>query len=308
MLHVLLLILKILLITVLVLLGIALLLLLLVLFVPVRYRLYADKHESVLARIKISFMGFVLCFKAVYDADGFNYKLKLFGGTLMTNQDSITDDDDGNNIQEKEPKSKNIQRIEKKKDYVDTAFERDISYDELEQEDEEFLSDNSDFEEEKQGIFKKIGMFMDKLISGIKDKVSAMLTKVRNMKDKLEEYKRFVRRDETQGAIAAVKKGLLKLLKHLKPTYIKGELIYGAGNPASTGQQLGYMSVLFPLYYNKIDITPDFSQKVLMGYISLKGRIRLINLIAYGLQVLLNKNMMVTIKRLKKMSGGRKNG
>lgn len=307
MLHILLLILKILLITVLVLLGFLIVLLLIVLFVPIRYRVYAQKHESIFAKIKVSFMGFILCFKAVYDDDGFQYKLKSFGGTLMTNQNRITDDEDGNNIQEEEPKEKNAGKRRKNRDIIDAEFEDNISYTGLEQEDREFLLDDTEFAEEKQGIFKKIGTFLDRTVNGTRNKISSMSEKLRSLKNKADVYQRFIRKRETKGAVNAVKKCISKILKHLAPTRIKGELVYGAADPATTGQHLGYISIALPLYYDKIDITPDFSQKILEGYISVKGRIRMINLIIYGVQVLFNKNVMITIKRFKKL-GGEKNG
>lgn len=307
MLHILLLILKILLITVLVLLGFLIVLLLIVLFVPIRYRVYAQKHESIFAKIKVSFMGFILCFKAVYDDDGFQYKLKSFGGTLMTNQNRITDDEDGNNIQEEEPKNRNTKKRRKNSDMIDSEFEDNISYTGLEQEDREFLLDDTEFAEEKQGIFKKIGTFLDRAVNGTRNKISSMTEKLRSLKNKADVYQRFVRKRETKEAVNAVKKCISKILKHLAPTRIKGELVYGAADPATTGQHLGYISIAFPLYHDKIDITPDFSQKILEGYISVKGRIRMINLIIYGVQVLFNRNVMITIKRFKKL-GGEKNG
>lgn len=307
MLHILLLILKILLITVLVLLGFLIVLLLIVLFVPIRYRGYMQKYESIFAKMKVSFMGFILCFKAVYDDDGFQYKLKSFGGTLMTNQNRITDEEEGNNIQEEEPKNKNARKHKTNKDIIDSEFENNISYDGLEQEDRAFLLDDTEFTEEKQGLFKKIGSFLDRAVNGARNKISSILDKLRSLKKKADAYKHFIRKRETKEAVNAAKKGLIKILKHLAPTRIKGELIYGAADPATTGQHLGYMSIALPLYYDKIDITPDFSQKKLEGYISIKGRIRMINLIIYGVQVLFNKNVMITIKRFKKL-GGEKNG
>ncbi len=90
MLHITLLILKILLFTVLILLGLAIVLLLLLLLVPFRYKVYADKHEKFVAKLKVSYMGFVLCLKADYNEDGLYYRLKTFGGTLMDNRHKMT--------------------------------------------------------------------------------------------------------------------------------------------------------------------------------------------------------------------------
>ena len=57
MLHITLLILKILLFTVLILLGLAIVLLLLLMLVPFRYKVYADKHEKFVAKLKVSYMA-----------------------------------------------------------------------------------------------------------------------------------------------------------------------------------------------------------------------------------------------------------
>lgn len=89
MLHIFLLILKILLITVLILIGLVLVLLLLLLFVPVRYRFYAEKHDNFICKLKASWLGFVFCFKANYDENGFVYWLRSFGGTLVSNEDGF---------------------------------------------------------------------------------------------------------------------------------------------------------------------------------------------------------------------------
>ena len=92
MLHIFLLILKILLITVLILIGLVLVLLLLLLFVPVRYRFYAEKHDNFICKLKASWLGFVFCFKANYDENGFVYWLRSFGGTLVSNEDGFSEE------------------------------------------------------------------------------------------------------------------------------------------------------------------------------------------------------------------------
>ena len=59
-----------------------------------------------------------------------------------------------------------------------------------------------------------------------------------------------------------------------------------------------------PLYYDNIDITPDFSEARLEGDLFMKGRIRLGTIGWSVLKVIWNKNVKITIARLKKISGG----
>ena len=174
----------------------------------------------------------------------------------------------------------------------------------VEEEEIQFVTDDSDLQEKKTGIVVKIGRLLDRLVITVRDKLAALAEKIRNLKHKANQYKRFLRASHTRQAWEVVKKNLIRLLKHIKPKKIRGNLTYGTGDPASTGQQLGYMSVALPLYYNKIEITPDFSRKIFDGDIFVKGRLRVFNILIYACKVVLNKYVKKTIRHFKKISGG----
>ena len=80
----------------------------------------------------------------------------------------------------------------------------------------------------------------------------------------------------------------LKIRKHIKP------IVFIAG--------IIFMSTI----YNKIDITPDFSKKILKGDIFIKGRIRVYNILYYCCKVYFNKYVKRSMAYLKKISGGNK--
>jgi hypothetical protein len=98
-----------------------------------------------------------------------------------------------------------------------------------------------------------------------------------------------------------MKAQLIILLKHIKPRRWKGKLTYGTGDSATCGQHLGYMSILFPVYGDNFDITPNFNEKICEGDIFMKGRIRLWTVGICILKVLLNKNCKITIDRFKRI-------
>lgn len=170
----------------------------------------------------------------------------------------------------------------------------------------EFAEDHSEFEKSPETIFTRIGKKFDRFVLAVKDKIEAVIRKLHRMKDKTEQYKKFVRAGTTKQAFQILKQNVVLLLKHLNPTKIKGQVTYGSGDPASTGKQLGYLSLILPLYYNKIDITPDFSQKILEGDIFIKGRIRVYNILYYCCKVYFNKYVKRSMAYLKKISGGSK--
>ncbi len=300
MLHIIFLILRILLITVLILLGLAILLIILVLFVPVRFKLYAEKHEKVFCKMKASWLGFVFYFKANYDENGFLYWLKSFGGTLVTNEHGFEEVNEEPH-EEPEPVEKKEKKPPKKekKEKTNTPESEEL-------EKQQFISDDSFLDKKKESIFTRIGKIFDSFIIKVKEKIQSFISRLKDIKNKANQYKRFLRSPVTKQALSVVKIYLIKLLKHIKPKVINGNVHYGTGDPASTGTQLGYISVLFPLYYDKVNITPDFSEKVLEGDIFIKGRIRVYNILYYACRVYFNKYVKRTIAHFKKISGGKK--
>lgn len=335
--HILLLILKILLIIVLSVIGLAVLLVLLVLIAPVRYRIYVKKYDDIFAKFTARWLGFVLCFKAVYDTEGLDYRLRLFGGTVWgsgkSKKESDEPDEDGASdgaqaedgddmgsvagIEKKEacaePSDSVSEELESvgKSDYAaektESAGETDpalTEYPSIDSEDKDFVLSDSEFEEHQSGIFRRIGRKIDSVCGIIADKAKLISDKLKSLKKKKDGYTKLVNNVRTKEAIRVAKAQLIAVLKHLKPTKVKGQLVYGTGDPATTGQHLGYMSVLFPLYCDHIDVTPDFMEKRLEGDLFMKGRVRLITIGWYVLKVIWNKNVKITISRFKKISGG----
>ena len=309
MLHTLWLFLQILLITVLILLALAVVIILLILFAPVRYNLYGEKHEKSRLQARISWLGFVLCFRARYDACGLSYNLKTFGGTLINSDDigeakeeDTKDTEAGAGHKEKAKKKSK----EKTKDKSENGKNRE-EHKEEDTENKEIVSDK-DFKTEKQGILTRIGKIIDKFLAAIKSRIDRIIGGIKTLKARKDRLMKFLRSSNTKRAWAVVKDVLIRLLNHIKPTKIKGQVTYGTGDPASTGTNLGYMSIALPFYYNKIDITPDFENKILDGEIYIRGRIRVINVLSYAIKLLVNKYVRKAIRQFKSISGGNSNG
>lgn len=381
MLHITLLILKILLFTVLILLGLAIVLLLLLLLVPFRYKVYADKHEKFVAKLKVSYMGFVLCLKADYNEDGLYYRLKTFGGTLMDNRHKMTPEEAREaekRKQEKEAKKqakKDLKETKKKakqeikeirkqaklarkngmsvqnpetgeaevkadkpeaassdKEKIlhenisgkgensdtDNVSDKETAYgeenvtgrektsdedDSLKADAIRFIKNDADLYDIACGIKKLIGGFIDKVAGKIYRIIANGIEKFRSLKDMKDSYMGFIRKENTRLALTVVKFNLISLLKTIGPKKLTGELVYGTGDPTTTGEHLGLMSVAYPLYYDKIDVTPDFSKKILEGNLYAKGRIRLGKILVVAVRVMFNKNCRAALSDFKRISG-----
>lgn len=90
-----------------------------------------------------------------------------------------------------------------------------------------------------------------------------------------------------------------KLLRHVKPKSLKGQVTYGLEDPAATGQVLAAASAICPVYGPDFLLNPDFTQKCLEGKADLTGSFRLWYIVYILLGLLLNRNVRYTVKFLK---------
>ena len=225
------------------------------------------KDDDIFAKLSARWLGFVLCFKVLYDSDGLRYRLRLFGGTIMGSEKSAIPESEGEVYSEPGEYS----RAETEEEASDSPGYED--YPSVEPEDRQFLLEDSEFEEPVPGPLIRLGRRIDSMAKTVVSKFKDLSEKFASLKKKKDGYTKLVH-------------------------------IYGADDPATTGERLGYMSLLFPLYYDNIDITPDFSEARLEGDLFMKGRIRLGTIGWSALKVIWNKNVKITIARLKKISGG----
>lgn len=80
--------------------------------------------------------------------------------------------------------------------------------------------------------------------------------------------------EESIELLQAVLKSSGGLLKHMAPRSLRGQLHFGTGDPALTGQLLGVLSVLFAMWGKGIAVIPDFEQEVFEGEAAVKGYAR----------------------------------
>lgn len=157
------------------------------------------------------------------------------------------------------------------------------------------------------GIKRAVTVFWNKLkhiwdrirnfIPNLKRKIASLTEKKEEITRKIENVKNFWQDADNKSAIKRIWKSIKQLLRHVRPRKIKGYIHYGTGDPCSTGQILGGLSVLYPLYGKHIRVTPDFLEEVIEGELYLAGRIRVITLLAISVRLLLNKEFKQLRKR-----------
>lgn len=307
MLSVLLLILKIIGITIAVILGLLLLLVLIVLFVAVKYKGIAVKQgDDIRAGFKVTWLFHIVSVKVTFEDKELRYFVKIFGIQIMPKKEKVKDKSP-DNVQSKaadelkseeqkvEEQRSEEQNPEEHKLEEHTSDEQSID----EKQSEEKSNDENPPEnpnDSKKSVFRKI---IDK-IRNIKYTIKSIYDKIKNILENIKFYKRVLTSELAHTCYAKVKKVLFKLLKHIAPRKLRGNLLIGFEDPATTGQILGYICMFYPIYGNNLNVRADFENKVLDADLKFKGRIRLYVLLVGALRLWRDKNIKKLIAVLKR--------
>lgn len=302
MLHILLTILKIIGITLLILIGIILTLLLLILFVPIRYRVRGQKDDvTMTARCKVTWLFGFLTFWFLCEDQVTQKKLKVLGIDLFHVIEKC-----------KQKKKLKKKKLEKKKntgstDKCDKIADTKEKHSDAEHKTSEMMdssADDSSIEEKeskkvsKKTLSERIRAVLEKiksLPSLLKEKFQKIKLTIANIYDKIDYWKEFLSDDRTKAALILVKDHLIKLVKHIFPKKISGNVTFGFEDPYQTGQVLAGVSVIYPWYAEHLNICPDFTKKVLIGDLDLKGRVYLFYVLKSALVIFFNKNIQYVI-------------
>lgn len=141
---------------------------------------------------------------------------------------------------------------------------------------------------------KKVTAFIHNLI----EKIKIILESAHNIKGKLDLILGFIQLDANKEGFKITWKSLKKIIKHLLPTELSSKIKFGTGDPCSTGQALGVLGMLYSLYGDKIQITPDFENKVLEGKHFARGRIRLVTILIIVIKLILDKRFKKLTKNI----------
>ena len=340
MLHVIFIILKIIGIVLGVLLALFLFLVGIILFVPVRYRVYASKYDTIQVKARVSWLLRIVSLRFRYysEEETYWYCLRIFGFTLIdSNRPTKVKKVKKVKVKKTKLNKHKVKKTKVKKtekviasdkvlgidDQIDskdkTIEDNDIVYDEIEEDKKDIIKplqnehtnivrNIEEAEEEREGFFSRITKPIKTIFQRIKDifiKIREGLQAIRNIfsniKAKIHLIKEFLAIEDNRKGIGRVYAGLKKTLKHILPYKVKGVVRIGLDDPCSTGYLLGALSMAYPIYADKIQIIPDFQEEVLEGQVDAKGRIRAFTLLIIGIKLILNDNFKTLLKNVKEL-------
>ena len=321
MLSVLLMILKVLGMILLILLGTILLLILLVLFVPVRYQIMLHRkvgeETPVTAKVKATWLLHALNAAFSYPEAAF-LRVRIFCFTIFRS-DKPKKTIQKDNTKKETVQKENVQKEKIQKETVKTVrkdeekkadgqknAEIKVS-DENQKEKNSYIEENAPKKQEKEPKqSRKINKFFEffrklwSVFKNIKYTIIKICDKIKHIVKNIQYYLKIVQSDTFHRAWEVCSRQVFSLLKSIFPRKIRGNLLIGAGDPASTGQILAIYGILYPLLGNHIDIVPDFEQQILEGDLLVKGRITVFKALKTAWIVYFNKDLRRLIKLFKR--------
>lgn len=170
--------------------------------------------------------------------------------------------------------------------------------------------------EKKGGLFAKIKSFF-RFLYTIPQKIRVLLQKIkvtlqaarqayRSAKDKvtyicsrISHMWNWWQHPDTNKAVVHIKKELRYLWKHAKPRKYAVSLVVGTGDPASTGELLGVLGIVYAWTEGRLQVTPDFAEKRLEADFYMKGRIFGYQLIGIAIRLFLDEHIRSSAGRFR---------
>ena len=136
-----------------------------------------------------------------------------------------------------------------------------------------------------------------RIIKKVKCTIQSICDTIKNIKTEYVFYKGLWDKPQGKEAVSHVFQEVKYLLKKIKPTTIEGDIVFGTGDPASTGQIIGGIAALYGAIPGTVKITPDFEEKIYEGNLRLKGKIRLIHVLVIVIRLIADKNIRYVFRK-----------
>ena len=131
--------------------------------------------------------------------------------------------------------------------------------------------------------------------------IKAVCSAIKDKSDKLKALYILYHEEKYSGAVALLKHCIANIYAELKPVKGNGHLIYGSGDPYSTGTAMELAAVLYPAYCSFLKIIPDFEKAELEARLGIKGRIRLFFVGIPALRIYINKDLKAMHIKIRKI-------
>jgi hypothetical protein len=296
--------------------GIVLLLLLAVLLVPVRYEIRADSQPEyalkVYAHYLLHFFG--VRFEQTKDGNRFDLRIFLFhplnGGQESSKKEEPSKKEAPEESFAERKIKENAPPDEKDKGEVpdepdsdekkeDASAAPEKPDDKKKQPAVQPAAHQEDAQKEQTSSVED--PVRDKTKRKVEDRPGAA-ARFETFKKKKEQILEYIQKEENIRSKDLILDVLKKLLLHILPRSLKGDVTFALGDPAATGMATGAVSLCPAAYEKGMHICPDFMSDTMYfeGTLSAKGRIRCGVVLIQIIRLAMDKNIRTQVLHFRK--------
>lgn len=294
--------------------GILLLILLflvvLILFVSLRYRVYTSFYEEKRVRGRVSWLWFVVRAVFLWEEGALHWKLCVFGIPIMSGDEngSASSHPEKNKRKKRNKKRKDAKNKQKViEDQREDGSEQNIGKEQENIEQEQTDKQSNEAVDasssgpvhpsqekvpanpgKRRGIIARLRRLWTRIMNFFRT-LKKLFRLLRQKVHSLHDLADMLREEETRHSICIVKDNMIHLWKQIHPRKIRGDIVFGTGDPCTTGQALGGIAVLYGWIGSGVHIVPDFQEKRLEGRLDVRGRIRIISLIVIIVKMMFHR-------------------
>ena len=276
---------------------------------PIRYEFDGDYHERFDGSARIRYLPIGLKILVSYHNEQFRYTIRLLGGVIMTNtgakiswigrklftdeekeEESFSVSECNNDISGMEP-AENMEQSTESHSLVQASQEKKIQH-----------TGDSHIEEENQTVQpdKKVSFRqrIRKRIQHGQQRIRRIFQTGKQWNKKKDALLKIYHSRRFEVVKADVKRYIKQFFHIVKPQRLEGEVHFGFEDPAATGELLGVLACILPLYQNYLTIHPDFEKACFDGNLRGKGKIYLGAVLILLLKIVCNKNLIKVTKKV----------
>jgi len=283
-------------------LGILTVLLLAVLFFPVSYRVRGSKDaDHFMLTVKIWWLLGLLRASYSYPEPGYAVVKALFF-RLFDTEPSVKEDKPDKKSRKsdsgKKKASGSLKRDEKADSSADTHEAESGSGGKGAESARKTSEEKEEAPSEKEAAAPEKG-FLGK-IEKIKYTIKGLCDKIREIWDNISYYMELLQEEDTKQLFAHALLRTGKILKNIRPRYVKAELTFGFGTPDNTGYVYGLYCIFMSALGSGVQVTPDFENRVLLGKCEVRGHLIVWVALVNGLRLVLDKKLKAFLSKMKK--------
>lgn len=287
-------------IVLLVLIGLILLIVGFLLFVPIRYKVKANKDTDILLQVKVTWFLRLLSVRYNYPEPN-EIQARIFGrkvwsmkiGGEKEEEPAEQEEQEKQKNQEEQEKQINQEEQEKQKEQKEQIPQN------TEVPEKEPAKENAE-EPAKKGENVPEDKPSETIFEKIQYKIKNIYDKIKKILDDYVYYRDLLQQKDNRLLFERCKNRIFKVLNHIKPRTLKADLLFGTGEPDTTGYVMAIYGMLSPVHGYDINITPDFDRKIFEGRLYVKGRITVFNLLYNGLKIYFDEQLHKLMDNLKR--------